>query len=89
MARLLNATGYFSSILAAVCLCLAVLAAPIGEARAAVPEQVEPPYNIFDCLAKCGCNGSPPFCSGTCPGVRCVTDCRCYLAAVDNCQCKP
>ena len=55
MARLLNATGYFSSILAAVCLCLAVLAAPMGEARADEPENqnfLGGPCPLFksDCL---------------------------------------
>ena len=37
MARLLNTTGYFASILAAVCLILALVAAPIGQARADDP----------------------------------------------------
>ena len=41
MARLLNATGYVSSVLAAVCLVLALVAAPIGEARADDPPPTE------------------------------------------------
>ena len=56
MARLLNSTGYVSSVLAAVCLCLAVLAAPIGMVQADVKQA---PLDPTTCDVGCGLAASP------------------------------
>lgn len=79
MARLLNATSYWSSVLAAVCLVLALVAAPIGEARADDP----PPGGGGDAalpvcapdVTTCGTNTGTP--ENDCLRITCNTDSRC------------
>jgi len=73
MARLLNATGYFSSILAAVCLVLALVAAPIGEARADEPVLNAPAECFTPGFVQCTTNNSPELCTR----VTCAGDDRC------------
>ncbi len=95
MARLLNATGYFSSILAAVCLCLAVLAAPIGEARA----DTDTSRYLATCPAKLNDTCATANTRGMCSASACtnadpagVCNCRWTITGANpetdgNCKC--
>ena len=98
MARLLNATGYFSSVLAVVCLVLALVAAPISEARADDPNNVMP----YRCSGpgRDGCTpGNQPDCVavGTCRifdgGAVCI--CKWVIVGYEDnnpilgCSCAP
>lgn len=75
MARLLNATSYWSSVLAAACLVLALMAAPIGQARADDPIPIPQPAN---CLANCTETDRVPPCTNcVCNGGLCPSDCQC------------
>jgi len=82
MARLLNLLGYGSSVLATVCLILALVAAPIGVARADEPVVTIPPLPpVVDCsIGIC----APQVIFGQCDSGSC-------LRAVPEapCLCKP
>lgn len=85
MARLLNATGYFSSILAAVCLCLAVLAAPIGEARADDLNAIDINVRPIGCFLTACPNNRPPCFTAVAGDLFCVNGPVVNLA----CPCFP
>lgn len=81
MARLLNATGYWSSVLATVCLVLALVAAPIGEARADEPEL--PGDDYISCSP-----GNAPTCTTIMTPGECYPDMNIYcLEGQDKCEC--
>lgn len=65
MARLLNVTGYWSSVLAAVCLILALVVAPIGEVRADAPAVKSKCPNGTQTDCSFGGNGNEAGCLGT------------------------
>lgn len=87
MARLLNATGYFSSILAAVCLTLAVLAAPVGEIRA---DTINDEGSTITCFVNCSesTGRTPPCANCVCINNGCPSDCICNIPfTIRSCAC--
>ena len=89
MARLLNATGFCSSVLAAVCLVLALIAAPIGEVRADNPDRDQNPI-------LCGATANPGLCQNLpiadCDPPNCngFTQCKCKWQTMElKCGCFP
>ena len=82
MARLLNTTSYWSSVLAAVCLVLALVAAPIGEARADDPPVSNNAIPVCSPdVTTCGTNTGTP--ENDCLQITCNQDSRC------KCRWKP
>jgi hypothetical protein len=89
MARLLNATGYVSSILAAVCLVLALVAAPIGELRGDEPVTPVDTDVFGNQTCNLTCNDYPQ-CTGSCK--KKLPECEPYrcvrVYVIQRCECS-